>query len=130
MKKRIAFGFLTAFLMFTITLAGCSEEDEPTPVEPTYALQNDKFYWCQLDSVRTHEACFRGDRFFYSTLGPGGGGTTSCRYTYFHPVVTLYLSSTETYQFIVGENYLKFKTKKGEDFILYQRKEYGDDSEF
>ena len=126
MKKGILFGFFTAFLMFTITLTGCSEEDGPTPVEPTYPLYNNKSYCYQLDSANYYEACFRDDWFFYTTSGPEGRGTTSCRYTYVHPVVTLYLSSNETYQFIMGENYLKFKDKDGKDFILYERTDIGE----
>lgn len=115
MNRRIINLFLLGGLLIII-LSSCTKEE--VILEQDYPLDNGKYYQLEGGKYFSHVIYFQKNVFFY--YGEGSKGRFSCNYKYVHPMVTLTLMNDTTYQFYVGEDYLKLKDKSDNAHYFYE----------
>lgn len=112
MKKKIIF---LCVVLLTMLLSSCTK-DEVIIQEQEYPLDNHQLYQLEGSPYHFNIIYFEKNVFRYK-----GKMVFSCNYKYVHPIVTLILSNDTTYQFYVGENYLKLQDKEGKDHFFYAK---------
>lgn len=113
MKKKIIF---LCVVLLTMLLSSCTK-DEVIIQEQEYPLDNNMFYQLEGAPSYSNIIYFKKNVFKYE----GRKKYVSCNYKYVHPIVTLILLNDTTYQFYVGENYLKLQDKEGKDHFFYAK---------
>ncbi len=111
MKKQLVYLFV---VISTILLASCSKEQ--IIIKPDYPLSNFKYYQL-IDNGNVYTFNFYKNWINFSKPGFG----SSYNYGYKHPIVTVETQDT-IYQWIVGENYLKYVDKDGKEYYFYERR--------